>query len=256
MSTSDGLRVDEWYTGPDGTQQIVGSWPSSTILAAISELEVATVASPHAFNWVGWVARQQMRRAAPATRPLTALPSQPLRPPPPPAQQQPHVVYVQRRGGGCLAWISGATVVIIVFFTVFFVAGSLHDANTLLGGSPTATDTPFPTFVPGKANVVLDMAGNGIKESATFSVQGSSQLLKWTCDPNSGQGYAFNVQVYLYDASTKQLVLDNPIPVNALCGHGSGDSTGDTSALHLNTGSYYIEVNSEGSWHVTITDQP
>lgn len=117
--------------------------------------------------------------------------------------------------------------------------------------APTATATPRP-----QPKTVLDMSGNGIKQSNSFRVGGHGQQLTWSCDPASFQGYAFNVQIFVYNADTNQTYLADAIPVNAMCGKDSGQSTGDTTSLHWSSGNYYIKVNSEGAWHVTITDMP
>jgi hypothetical protein len=165
-----------------------------------------------------------------------------------PQPQAPQKGWWQRQG--CL-------VKSLVVVGALILAGGVIDAIGKGSGSPTATAQPSgPTATPTakpKPRVVLDMSGNGIKTSPSFTVQHSNQTLKWTCDPNSFQGYAFNVIATIYNAGDNSI---DSLPVNATCGTGSGNSTGDTTSLHLNAGSYYLDMNSEGSWHVTITDLP
>jgi hypothetical protein len=168
--------------------------------------------------------------------------------PPPPPQKG----WFARQG--CLV---KSGIVIGVLILLGAVASALDKGSTSTGGSPTATTQPSgPTATPTakpKPRVVLDMSGNGAKTSPSFTVHNANQTLKWTCDPNSFQGFAYNVIATVYNAGDNSI---DSLPVNSTCGTGSGNSTGDTTSLHLNPGSYYIDMNSEGSWHIIVTDIP
>jgi hypothetical protein len=180
--------------------------------------------------------------------------------------QQPQYMYVQQpnqptspqkgwfRRQGCLVK-SGIVIGALILLGV--VASALDKGSTSTGGSPTATTQPSgptATSTPKpKPTVLLDMSGNGTKTSPSFTVHNANQTLKWTCDPNSFQGIAFNVIATVYNAGDKSI---DSVPVNSICGTGSGNSTGDTTSLHLNPGSYYISMDSEGSWRIIVTDIP
>lgn len=116
---------------------------------------------------------------------------------------------------------------------------------------PTAiTLPPSPTLTFGAPKVVLSMSGSGIEQTHTFSVSGATQKLIWSCDPKSFAIPGYNVQAVLYTADNQ---LQDVI-LNALCGTASGQSVGQTSTVHIPPGTYYLKMNSEGAWKITIID--
>lgn len=182
--------------------------------------------------------------------------------------QQPQYVYVQAPTPPQKGWFrrQGCLVQSLIVIGVLILLGAVIDAlgkgststgtnpPTAQSSGPTATHGPAPTNTPKpQPKVILDMSGNGTKTSPSFTVHNANQTLKWTCDPNSFQGFAFNVIATVYNAGDNSI---NSLPVNATCGTGNGNSTGDTTSLHLNPGSYYISMDSEGSWHIIVTDIP
>ena len=91
---------------------------------------------------------------------------------------------------------------------------------------------------------MLDVSGSGSKSTQTFTVSDSWQM-KWSYDCSSF-GDRGNFQVYIY-TSDGAMSFDNN-GVNQL-----GSSGSDTEYYHTG-GSYYLEVNSECSWHITVQD--
>jgi hypothetical protein len=104
------------------------------------------------------------------------------------------------------------------------------------------TPTPTPAPTPAQPQTVLDISGSGSKSTQTFTVNSSWQM-KWSYDCSSF-GDQGNFQVYVY-TSDGSLSFENA-GVNQL---GNGGS--DTEYYHTG-GSYYLEVNSECNWHLTV----
>ncbi len=108
--------------------------------------------------------------------------------------------------------------------------------------APTPTPAPVvPTPAP-QPTVRLNISGSGSKSTQTFTV-GKSWTLDWTYDC-SNFGSKGNFQVYVYD-SNGNISFDNS-GVNQL-----GSSGADTEYYHT-AGSYYLEVNSECNWTISV----
>ena len=118
----------------------------------------------------------------------------------------------------------------------------------------TAVQTPTPAPVtepaqqpapaPTQPQTVLDVSGSGTKSTQTFTVNDSWQM-KWSYDC-SNFGYQGNFQVAVYDADGSPSMQN--VDVNQL-----GMSDSDTEYYHTG-GTFYLEVNSECNWHVTVQD--
>lgn len=110
--------------------------------------------------------------------------------------------------------------------------------------TPTPVTQPAPAPAPAQPQTVLDISGSGSKSTQTFTVDSSWQM-KWSYDCSSF-GDQGNFQVYVYTGGGS-LSFENA-GVNQL---GNGGS--DTEYYHTG-GSYYLEVNSECNWHLTVQD--
>lgn len=104
-----------------------------------------------------------------------------------------------------------------------------------------SADEPATSAAPAKT-VVLKLSGSGIKTTKTFTT-GDDWSIAYTFNCVSF-GMKGNFQVYVY---TGGQMAD--VPVNALAEKGS-----DVTYEHESSGSHYLEVNSECSWTVTVTD--
>lgn len=106
--------------------------------------------------------------------------------------------------------------------------------------APVQTPTPQPTPAP-QPQTVLNISGSGSKSTQTFTV-GDSWQMQWSYDC-SVFGYQGNFQVSI---STADGGFTPNQGVNQLGASGS-----DTEYYHSG-GTYYLEVNSECSWHITV----
>jgi hypothetical protein len=90
----------------------------------------------------------------------------------------------------------------------------------------------------------MSISGSGSKSTQTFTVNDSWQM-QWSydCSSTGGQG---NFQVFIFTGAGA-MSEDNE-GVNQLGASGS-----DTEYYHTG-GSYYLEVNSECSWNIKVTD--
>jgi hypothetical protein len=127
-------------------------------------------------------------------------------------------------------------------------AGDAAASTPAQSTEPSATDaaavpasTPSSAPAPSK-QVVLTIHGNGIKTTKTFSTGDDwSITYSFDCSSFGSQG---NFQVYVYSDGSL-----SDAPVNEL-----SDKGGDTTYEHGAGGTHYLEINSECSWTVTVTD--
>jgi hypothetical protein len=165
-------------------------------------------------------------------------PSAPPAPPPgPPVRQVPGPVYVapQRAPGvGTAAkqgfgWAAGC-----LLFVVVLVVGLL----VVLGSRSPRTSPGLPPAAPHAQAQLLTLRGNGIQRTTKFTTSGDWRI-DWTYDCSSfGTTGNFIVEV-------QGDTLD--VAVNQLGARGSGSAPEYTSP-----GTYYLEVNSECVWTVTV----
>ena len=102
---------------------------------------------------------------------------------------------------------------------------------------PTAAPTPTPT--PGL--VLVDISGSGSHQSNTFTAPKKWDVI-WQAqaDPNtSGSFIAINV----YDPD------GNPVASTISANIDPGATKSDVVHMH-HTGTVYLEIQAEGSWHV------
>jgi hypothetical protein len=112
----------------------------------------------------------------------------------------------------------------------------------------TKAATSKPTQAPTKApqwQTTQTFSGDGTKKTGTFTVADNWKL-SWKCDPASFSGYQYNVIVTIYGSDNTM----HDVAINTLC--KSGNTSGETEE-HTG-GSIYLDVNSEGSWNVTIQE--
>jgi hypothetical protein len=113
---------------------------------------------------------------------------------------------------------------------------------------PTPEPTPTPTATPAPPPppvVAFDRKGSGAASTSTFSVS-SEWTLAWSYNCGSfGSRGNFIVSIYSSDGSTNP--GDGPNQI--------GESGSSTESYHQG-GEYYLEINSECAWHVTVTSYP
>jgi hypothetical protein len=115
--------------------------------------------------------------------------------------------------------------------------------NTVATTPATTPAVKAPAVkAPAAPKVLLDEHGNGVKQTATFTVDGSWDL-KYSFDCASF-GYDGNFIVTLYDPAHTNIPID--VPANAMARQG-----GDTTHQHRK-GSYYLEINSECAWTLQV----
>jgi hypothetical protein len=119
------------------------------------------------------------------------------------------------------------------------VAASAAPAPVVAAVAPPSAK---PSVAPAGPKVLLDKTGNGTSKTAIFQTSG-----EWTITyyfDCTGFGQAGNFQIYVYDGSSGL----KDLPVNSLSLKGS-----DTVNEHNLSGPYYLEMNSECDWHVTVS---
>lgn len=130
------------------------------------------------------------------------------------------------------------------------IATTTHAAApAAVGGSSTAPSTRAATSAPvtsapaaPSTHVVLKVSGSGIKNTKTFTTGGDWSIsYSFNCASFGSKG---NFVITVYDSDE---LAD--LPVNELAEKGS-----DVTYEHGDSGSHYLQINSECSWKVTVTD--
>ena len=101
---------------------------------------------------------------------------------------------------------------------------------------------PAPKPAPVAPQTLLDISGSGSKTTESFTAASAWNLTySYDCSNFGGRG---NFQVFIYNGDGSMSFSNSG--VNQLGASGS-----DTDYYHTG-GTYYLEVNSECSWHITV----
>lgn len=170
-------------------------------------------------------------------------PPYPQQPMQPPQQQQP--VKKKRTGLkiGC-----GAVTAIIVLAIIIGVAnggkGSTTPATPSSSGSSNTTQQP--PSAPQTWTTTHTYTGSGQKKTETITVPADWKI-QWQCDPTSFDGINYNV---IIGVDNSDGTMADPAAINDMC--KSGNTSGETE--ERTAGNVYLDVNSEGSWTITIQE--
>lgn len=112
---------------------------------------------------------------------------------------------------------------------------------------PTATPTkpPTPTHAP-QWTTIQSFSGNGISNTAPFTVNDKQWKIKWSCDP-AAYGSSYNLQA---DLTPPGQQFGDSV-VNVICDQ-TQPTTLSGETMEYQTGTYYLAVNSEASWTFQI----
>ena len=112
---------------------------------------------------------------------------------------------------------------------------------------PKGTSNPSGTAPQGPAApaaapiTLLDLSGSGIKNSTAFTTT-DAWTLHYTYDCSGFFGGKGNFQVYVYQGTDPQGVAANEL-----------GATGISTSAEYVTGQIHLEMNSECTWHVRVT---
>lgn len=137
---------------------------------------------------------------------------------------------------------SAALVIIVASITDSIASPKTPTATVAVTTRQTVGSKPAAPAAAPADKVVLEGSGNGIKNTANFTT-GSDWSIAYTFNCASF-GYKGNFQIYAYDGS--QL---SGVPANELAMKG-----GATSYQHGDSGTHYLQINSECAWTVKVTD--
>jgi hypothetical protein len=167
-------------------------------------------------------------------------------PAPPPGVQLPPGYEIKKKGHGlrnlgigCAGLIVGAIVIAIIASAASNSSSSNNTANNNPAAStPSAKTTPTKATTP---KVLFDKSGSGISKTAIFNTPSEWQIdYSFDCTNFGSQG---NFSVIVYDGKSET----KDVPINALAAKGQ-----DTVYEHNLSGPYYLDINSECDWHVTV----
>ncbi|SRR6266567_9353551 len=139
---------------------------------------------------------------------------------------------------------------VLVGIVVLIVAISIA-ANGGKSTPSTSSSQPqsAPTQAPSKPTswqTTHTYNGSGAKKTETIAVP-SDWKIQWSCDPTSFDGMNYNVIIGVYNSDG---TVADPAAINDMC--KSGNTSGSTEERQ--SGNVYLDVNSEGSWTITIQE--
>jgi hypothetical protein len=174
---------------------------------------------------------------------------QPMYQPPPQVQVNVQTGTPKKRSRALLI-IFGA--MLFIFGYIVGTATSSHDTTTTAsvqttpGTSatrvqtmPTATHTAIWT-------TTQTFSGNGNSKTAIFPV-GSDWKIAWKCDPASFVGNSYNLIVSVTGSDNTTV---DPATINTIC--QNGNTSGSTEEHQA--GSVFLDVGSEGTWTITVSE--
>lgn len=107
-------------------------------------------------------------------------------------------------------------------------------------GSPSSS--PAATGTAKVAQVLLDETGTGVKSTNKFTAGGDWDIV-WSYDCTKFAGGTGNFQIYIYGKDSSDL---KGVGANELGAKGN-----DVNHQH-DTGTFFLQMNSECAWHVTV----
>jgi len=112
----------------------------------------------------------------------------------------------------------------------------------------SACDTPqsTPTI---KWKTLTSFSGSGNARSETFTVPAHWKIL-WSCDPNSNKNNIYNIIVYKRKVPYNGDASIPDADINQICSNGS--TSGETEENIA--GSFYLEINAEDAWSISIQE--
>jgi hypothetical protein len=145
-------------------------------------------------------------------------------------------------------WIVGGLILLVIIISIASNAGKKAD-NASNPAAPVTnalatdhtTSNAAPTTAASKPLKLLDVTGNGIKQTASFTA-GSEWTISYRYDCTAF-GQSGNFAVTIMDTSGG---LVN-VAANEL------GTKGTAASVQHESGRFYLEVNSECSWHIVVT---
>jgi len=163
--------------------------------------------------------------------------------------QKPKKSFNHKVGIGC--GVAAVLLVLIIGIAIASQGGSSPNTNTNSNTNSnantqaTSQPTSQPTTAPQVWTTTQTFTGSGIKKTAVFTAPSDWKIL-WSCDPNSFQGFQFNLIVTVND----QNAIPVDVAVNEIC--KPGNTSGETEEHQ--GGQVYLDVNSEGSWTLKVQE--
>jgi hypothetical protein len=162
---------------------------------------------------------------------------QPSHPLPAPTKQK------KSRGKKVLLIAGGLILIFIILAAMTSKSSTTSTTSTPAAPDKTTSQQTQASAAPAHTpQVLLDLTGTGTKTTQKFTAA-SDWDLSWSYDCNSSLGNTGNFIVSIYNGDGS-LSTDNQ-EVNQLGAKGA-----DVEHYHTG-GTFYLEVNSECSWHVT-----
>lgn len=176
--------------------------------------------------------------------------AQQLQPPTAVATQLPPGYEIKKQGHFWRNGLIGCAGIIALIIFIPWCAGlagvsTSRSSSSGTGSPPAPQPTSSPTAkasqAPAALTVFYDRSGSGINKTPIFQTPNEWQIV-WNFDcTNFGQ--SGNFQIFVYDGGGRLVDL----AANALAMRGQ-----DTSYEHNLSGPYYLQMNSECDWHVTV----
>lgn len=139
--------------------------------------------------------------------------------------------------------ITAASIIGVALYMGMFIDAINRDSSITVNTNTGTLANPGATLAP-QPLVLLDLTGNGITTTHTFTVA-SNWDLSWSYGCTSSQGPPRHFVILIINNSDAS-ILTGSQPINQRDAKGSG-------AMHYHTGgTFYLAIDSRCSWHVTV----
>lgn len=101
-------------------------------------------------------------------------------------------------------------------------------------------------MTPKPAGPIFQQSGSGSTKTKNFDASGD-WTVAWTCNPASSFGGQYNLIVSVNNSDGS---LADPAGINVICKTGT---TSGSTVEHNLSGTFYLDIISEGDWTFTVT---
>lgn len=166
--------------------------------------------------------------------------------------QQPQPQQTPKKKKSKLAIGCGSIVALVVFIVI--ISAATHSGSTApttpssTGGTSSSNNSTnsAPPAAPQTWTTTHTYSGSGQKKTETITVPNDWKI-QWQCDPTSFSGMNYNV---IIGVDNSDGTYADPVAINDMC--KSGNTSGETE--ERKAGNVYLDVNSEGSWTITVQE--
>ena len=126
------------------------------------------------------------------------------------------------------------------------IASASHSSSSSTTSTSSNTTQQQSPSKPQTWQTTHTFTGSGEKKTETIAVPDDWKI-QWSCDPTSFYGGSYNIMIGVYNSDATPV---DAVAINDIC--KAGNTSGETEERQA--GNIYLDVNSEGSWTITVQE--